>query len=135
MATPWRWILSSVDLGTIEWYLNPNSGGLPVWEKQLDVTSSAGGAPVIFEGRQRPITMPFSGVILEKDHWDFFLEWYESGYAVQITQDLRDESNTRLVIPYAYLTKFAPKRKVRHSHPWAADYDCEALVWGFSSSH
>lgn len=129
MTPTWRWTFSSSELGSVRFLINPNSGGLPIWQKQIEVTSSTSGSPVLFEGRQQPVIMPFSGAILEEAHWTFFRTWYESGYSVSILDDLGNN------IPNAYLTKFAPKRKVRHSHPWAGDYECEALVWGISTYH
>lgn len=118
-----RWLLTSPLGGTISWPLNPREGALPSFDKTLTIRTTTGGAPVIFEGAQPPQMMQITGSILEESHYDFFRNWHAQGYAVVITDDLGNNFT-------GYLKSFKPKRKIRHSHPWAADYDCEILVWG-----
>lgn len=117
-----RWILQGYSLGVIRFPINPREGALPNFEKKVTVHTSSLGAPIFFEGRQEPQRMPFTGSILTQEHYQFFKSWFDHDYAVTITDDLGQTVN-------AYLVKFTPKRKNRHSHPWAADYDCEAIVW------
>lgn len=116
-----RWILTS-PFGSISFPMNPKEGALPAFDKNLTGQTSTNGAPVIFEGRQPPQIMNITGSILEQSHYTFFKNWHELQYMVTITDDLGNNFT-------GYLKSFKPKRKIRHSHPWAADYECEIMVW------
>lgn len=104
---------------------NPREGALPQREKS--VTASGTTAPaeegniVVFEGRDKPSTFDMSGTIASQAHYDFMVSWYDLRHQVRVTDDLGQ-------VFWCYLTSFKPKRKNRHSHPWAADYEAQALI-------
>lgn len=119
-----RWTISG-PMGTIQFPLNPREGVLPLRQKQYTATTSADpdGAPIIYQGRDEPRTFPFTGTILYESHYDFFVEWYDAEVPCTVVDELGNSFQL-------WLTKFEPRRKIRHNYPWMADYDCEALVVG-----
>jgi hypothetical protein len=121
-----RWTLHNpVTSTTITWPLNPREGALPNREKTYTAMgpTSPYGTQIVFQGRDKPITMSFSGGILEKSHYLFFSNWYDVPNEVTVTDELGN-------VFTMWLTKFQPKRKNRHSHAWAGEYEIEVLVLG-----
>lgn len=119
-----RWTVSLGFYGAVEFPLNPREGALPSFERQYTVQPGPMN-PVIFEAPRGPQTMAFAGTIRDKAHYDFFVNWFNSNSVCTIT----DENGQTYT---GVLKRFTPKRKNRHSHPWAADYDAEVLVWAGS---
>lgn len=123
-----RWTLYNPSTGiTLTFPRNPIEGVLPEYEKNVDLqtTTSPDGQPLMFQGRDKPRTMPFSGSIRDKEHFDFMLAWYRLSVPVTVTDHL---GNTFSL----YLVRFAPKPKNRHNNPWAANFDAAAVVLGSS---
>lgn len=121
-----RWKFYDPDPDTeVEWILNPNAGGDFTREKNVDANASSQGAPIMFEGRQKPVQMTMSGVILEEAQYDFFNTWFDLDHSVRVTNDLGQ-------VFWAYCIKFTPKRERRRSHQWAMTYDLTVLItqWG-----
>lgn len=126
MTVPnFRWSLyNPADDTEIRWPQNPIDGSLLQREKSTTIDGSTQGAPIIWEGNPKASTMPFTGVILERDHFVFFDTWYKVPGKVRIIDDLGN-------IVWAYLTKFTPKRVISTSHPWKAEYECSVIVLAF----
>lgn len=108
---------------TMRFPINPQEGALPQRERNISTipVSAPDGRPLIFEGADNPQEFPCTGVILTKDHWDFFNDWYDSHRQMKVTDDLGN-------VWWLYMKKFAPKRKNRHSHPWFAEYEATFIV-------
>lgn len=119
-----RWELYDPDLATTWVFpVNPNTGAAPQFEKSIasKTTAANNGKVLFFEGRDAPMTIPFSGVILAEAHYLAMIEWFGKRRQLRLTDELGQ-------VWWVYLTKFSPKRKNRHSHPWAMDYDAECII-------
>lgn len=121
---PFRWtIYDPVEDATMTFPINPREGALPQRERNLSTVpvTAPDGPPLIFEGEELVQEFPFSGTILTQAHWQFMTDWFEKRRQVRIVDD-------NGMTWWLYLKSFKPKRKNRHSHPWAADYDAVAIV-------
>ncbi len=120
-----RWNFSG-SWGSGQFPINPKEGALPQREKNVTITSQATSPyanPIIFEGRHNPSMFPFSGTILTQSHYNFMVSWFESPQTCLVTDELGNSFEL-------YLTLFKPTRKNRHNHPWAMDYQAEAVIVG-----
>jgi hypothetical protein len=91
------------------------------------VTTAVGGQTLFFEGRRPPQAWSFSGVILEKDHYDQLDHWVYDKGRIQIT----DHFLRKIIVA---LTDFdaRPVRKVQRY--WRHDYTIQGLVVDVDSS-
>lgn len=113
-------------IGGITFPLNPTSGALPAIKKNITATGTTAnwdGQNVLWAGSPDPQTIQFSGTIISPDHYELFKSWAEEYVVKEMTDDLGN-SWTVLMI------EFDPKRKNRHSHPWAMDYDATVQIVG-----
>src|SRR4051794_22423958 len=103
--------------------INPVEGALPSYERKVSsaATAAPDGQNLIFEGEPDPQTLPFTGSLLYEEHHTFWRELLTVKHQVLLTDDLGNQW-------WVIFTKFAPKRKNRHSHPWAATFDAEAMI-------
>jgi hypothetical protein len=124
--TGWRW--EDQTDGTVQVMpINPNDGAAPTYAKSLtkerSVAPGALGQVLIYEGADQPREFSFSGVILEKVHYDFILNIWNKRHLVKLTDDLGNEY-------IVYLETFTPKRVRSASRPWRHTYDASAVIVG-----
>lgn len=107
----------------VEFPINPSEGGSPQYEKNFvfEDTSAPEGKTLVFEGRDSPKPLNFSGVILTEAHYDFMIEWWDKRNQVRITDDLGREF-------WVIIKSFRPKRERAHSYPWKHSFDVEAVI-------
>lgn len=119
-----RW--SFTDPSTSETYVflvNPNAGGSPTFKKTvtpLPLTASD-GAMVLFEGRQTPPTIAWSGVILDESQYSAVVTWFGHSHQLELTDDLAR-------VTTIYITDFTAKRAPRIHTPWRLTYDVKAIL-------
>lgn len=119
-----RWTFEDpVTLEEYEFDINPNAGGTPAYEKSFEYerTSAPDGKVIVFEGRDAPQKLEFSGVILEQAHYDAFVEWWQKRYQISVTDDL---GRTFSII----LEKFNPTRVRAYHYPWKHNYTVTATI-------
>lgn len=119
-----RWVFTDpVTLDTYNFEINPNDGGSPQYAKNLtySVTSAPDGKVVAFEGRERPKTLEFSGVLLTQAHFEAMLEWYNKQYQVSVTDDLGREFSI-------IIESFSPQRQRAVHYPWKHQYSVRATI-------
>lgn len=114
------------DPNTNETYVfevNPNEGGTPGITKKIEyqAPTSPAGPLVMFEGRDDPRKLEFSGVILSQTQLADMLTWFNKRYKLRLTDDLGRQF-------WVYLTTFEPTRERRVSHPWKHNYKATAAV-------
>lgn len=108
---------------TYTFEINPSDGGSPSRKKSITYKSTAApdGKTLIFEGRDQPITVSFSGTLLTQAQYDAFETWFDKRQQVRITDDLGRQY-------WIYIESFDPKRVRARSHPWKHTYSIEATV-------
>lgn len=108
---------------SFEFPLNPNDGGLPSFEKNIqgEMTTATDGRKILFEGTSKASEISFSGSLLEKSDFDWFISWYNKKYQVLLTDDLDNET-------WVYLVSFIPKRKRSFQHDWAISYEARVSI-------
>jgi hypothetical protein len=122
MVTRWTFF----DPYTSETYtfaINPNEGGTPGLVKKIEYQTAAApdGAMLVFEGRDDPKKIDFSGTILEQAQLDAFIVWFGKRNKIRLTDDLGRQF-------WVYLTSFNPTRGRKASHPWRHTYQASAAV-------
>lgn len=119
-----RWtIYDPISNTTTAFEVNPSEGGTPSYKKTINYksTSAPNGKVVVFEGRDEPLTIKFTGTILYQTQYTQFLTWYNNRHQVQVTDDLGRQF-------WIYFTSFDATRKRAIHHPWRHDYTVEAIV-------
>lgn len=123
------WTLTDpVTAATYDLEINPNQGGTPSYNKniQYQATAAPDGKVLMFEGRDEPKTMSVSGVILSQTLLDALVTWYEKRYAIEVEDDL---GRTFKI----YITSFQPQREFSVSHPWRHSYTLEYTILDWTS--
>lgn len=119
-----RWVFEDpVTLATYNFEVNPSDGGSPQYSKNISYssTSAPGGKVIVFEGRDKPLTLEFSGVILTQAHYDAFVTWFQKRYQVNVTDDLGRQFSI-------IIESFSPKRERAVHSPWKHSYSVSATV-------
>lgn len=119
-----RWLFEDpVTLDSWQFEINPNEGGSPAYSKNIvySATCAPDGKVVVFEGRDEPKKLEFSGVLLTQEHFEAFAEWYEKRYQVNVTDDL---GRTFSVI----IDRFDPTRQRALHYPWKHTYRVSATI-------
>lgn len=117
-----RWTLyDPVTDTTVSWPLNPAEIALPALEKNVTADASTNGAPIVWQGPNKPTSIDGSNTILAREHFEFFRDWFYKETKVLIVDDLGNRI-------WAFLTKFKATRSLSHSHPWKAKYDITILI-------
>lgn len=119
-----RWIFYDATTATTYTVpVNPNEGGTPHRKKSLRFqnTAAPNGKVLVFEGRNDPTEIQFSGTILEQAHLEALDEWYEKRHQIRVTDDLG-----RMF--WIYLTDFEATRQRSALHPWKHTYTARATV-------
>lgn len=119
-----RWsIFDPTNNSTTAFEVNPAEGGTPAYKKTITYqkTSAPNGRTIVFEGRDEPLTIKFSGTILYESQYTQFLDWFNTRHQVKLTDDLGREF-------WIYFTSFDATRKRAVSHPFKHTYNVEATV-------
>lgn len=119
-----KWVFDDLtDSSTYTFAINPNAGGSPQYKKTINTQSTAApdGKTLIFEGRDAPQTLSFSGVILDEDQYDAMVTWFNKRHQIKITDDLNREF-------MVYITDFKPRRIRAVQHPWKHEYEVDYII-------
>lgn len=119
-----RWVFEDpVTLDTYSFDINPNDGGSPQFIKRYEYrnTSAPDGKVIMYEGRDDPKSLEFSGVLLTEEQYNAFVEWWDKRYQVVVKDDLGREFSI-------VIESFNPKREKAVSHPWKHSYQIKATI-------
>lgn len=119
-----RWVFDDPNtLDTWEFAINPSEGGSPSYDKTItqQSTSAPDGKVILFEGRDQPQIIEFSGVLFTEAEFNAFVEWWNKRYQIQVTDDLGRQF-------YIVITSFKPTRRRAIQHPWKHDYSVSATI-------
>ena len=119
-----RWTFT--DTATSDTYtfeVNPNTGGSPTYPKQFNyqATAAPDGKTLIFEGRDQPQKIEFSGTLTEQSQYDAFATWWKKRSQIELVDDL---GRTFTII----IENFTPTRKRNAIKPWMHDYKVSATL-------
>lgn len=103
--------------------VNPSEGGTPTYQKtiQFQNTSGPDGKVLIFEGRDEPKTLQFTGTILEESQYVALLGWFEKRRQILVTDDLGRQT-------WVYIRSFEATRQRAIHYPWKHTYTVSAVV-------
>lgn len=124
MAIVNRWTFyDPINLTTYTFEVNPDEGGSPTMAKTVTYQNTAApdGKTLVFEGRDQPPMIRFSGKILTEDQYDAMMEWFSKRHQIEMTDDLERSY-------WVYITSFNPTRIRARSHPWKHSYEVEATI-------
>lgn len=109
--------------------INPNEGGSPSIEKQMNIQSNVGPrhGGIIQEGSSQTPTIEFGGVILTQEHYEMMEYWYTR----RVLLDLEDDLHRKF---RGVFSAFSPKRIRRAFNPWYHEYSASFLVWAYRNS-
>ncbi len=114
-----RWTFQTIEDPpiTVTFPINPNEGGSPQVDKQLNIQSSVGPRrhTIIQEGQSGPPTLNFSGVILTQAHLELFETWFDRKYLLILTDDLGRQSK-------GVFSSFRPERVFKPNNPYYHRY-------------
>ena len=118
----WKFFDPSTNEGYI-FAVSPNADGSPQYEKSITYSNTAApdGLTLMFEGRDNPLTLSFSGTLLTQEQYQAFVTWFKKRHQILITDDLERQF-------MCYITKFAAKRERAVHYPWKHSYTCEATI-------
>lgn len=119
-----RWTFN--DLATLESYeleINPSDGGSPQYRKNITYqnTIAPGGRTLIFEGKDEPITLEWSGKVLSQEQHETFVDWFDKRHQILLVDDLQREY-------MVYITSYEPKRERSALNQWKHTYTMKATV-------
>lgn len=119
-----RWRFEDpVSLESVTLPINPSEGGSPTYSKNFayQTTAAADGQTIIFEGRRPPQSLEFSGTILDRNHYELFVTWFEKNHQIKIIDDL---GRTFWVV----FESFAPQRLRSATRPWKHSFSAKATI-------
>jgi hypothetical protein len=122
MVTRWT-IYDPTNATTTAFEVNPSEGGTPARKKTITYqnTSAPNGKVIVFEGRDEPQAIKFSGTILYESQYTQFLNWFNTRHQVLLTDDLNRQY-------WIYITSFDATRQRAVQHPWKHSYNIEATI-------
>lgn len=122
MVVKWEFF-DPVTLEIVPFEINPAAGGSPSYQKNVQYkdTSAPDGKVIVFEGRDRPRELEFTGTILTESQYNMFVEWWDKRYQISVTDDLGRE----FVI---MIDSFAPTRERAVHYPWKHSYTVRATI-------
>lgn len=114
------------DLATAESYtvpINPSDATGPSYQKKIlyQATAAPDGSVLVFEGRDDPQKIEFSGVILDQAHYDAFVSWWKRRNQIRLTDDLGRQF-------ICIFESFAPVRKRNAIYPYKHDYKATVIL-------
>lgn len=120
-----RWKLTEYANPAETWTMpiNPYEMGSIIAPKNVSAKPvlSSNGASLLFEGSREPQPWSFSGAILDYQHYEDLLRWFDKRQRVF----LDDHFARRLTI---YIVDFAPIPKRRRNRYWSHDYTVQAYI-------
>lgn len=122
MVVKWRFD-DPVTLDSHVFEINPNEGGSPDYTKNIQYrnTSAPNGKTILFEGRDNPPSLEFSGTLLTESQFNMFVEWWNKRYQVEVTDDLGRQFTI-------VIESFSPKRERAFHYPWKHSYTVRAII-------
>lgn len=116
------WIFEDPTEGTVEYMqINPNEGASPAFQKTLTKKTTSAGRPLVQEGQDPVKQFDFSGVILQKSHYDFLYNAWAKRHPVRLTDDLGRQFTI-------YFESFNPTRMLSRTYPWRHTYQATTVV-------
>lgn len=121
-----RWLFTDpVTLDVHEFDINPSpeSAAQPEYNKQMsyEATAAADGQTIAYEGRREPQRFEWEGVTFTEEEHQTFVEWWEKGYQIDVTDDRDREWRV-------YLTNYRPKRAASLHYPDKREYQMSSLI-------
>ena len=119
-----RWVIrDTVTDESITVPVNPNKMGSPTAARTLKWSFAPDGVlRGIDTGAERPVSWTFSGVLLDKNHYDLLLAWAQRDTVLHITDHL---DRTFEVI----IERYDPiERRPSGTRPWRATYTITCLL-------
>lgn len=119
-----RWTFEDpATLETYEFEVNPSEGGTPEYNKNIQYqnTLAPGGRTLIFEGRDEPLKLEWSGTILSQDQHETFVDWYDKRHQIYVTDDIGRQYTI-------YITSYKPKRVRSALNQWKHTYSMQATI-------
>lgn len=103
--------------------INPNEGGAPDYKKSITTMATAApdGSTLMFEGRDEPKRLDFSGVILTEAQYMAFLAWWQKRHQILVTDDLGREY-------WVYFEQWTPTRKRTIHYPWRHNFQAKTII-------
>lgn len=119
-----KWIFD--DPVTSDQYIfsvNPNAGGDPAYKKNIaqQSTVAPGGLTLLSEGADTPLTLSWSGTIIDLAQHQTFIAWFNRRYQIQLTDDLGR-------VFMIYITGYTPQRARAANLAYKNTYTMEAIV-------
>lgn len=121
MVVKWEFF-DSVVSETYTFEVNPNAGGAPKYEKNIQYTATTApdGKTLIMEGANKPLDLEWSGTIITETQYNAYVTWFQKKRQIQLTDDLLRQF-------MIYIVSFTPTR-VRSSNFWKHTYTVTATV-------
>lgn len=119
-----RWnFYDPVTLESVDFEVNPNTGGTPDHKKniQTQATAAPDGGTLLMEGRDQVQQSQFSGTLLTQSQLDMFTSWFNKRHPIRMTDDL----NRQFII---YITEYTTQRQRAVHYPYKHTYTVTYLV-------
>lgn len=120
-----RWVLTEIANPATTWTMpiNPHTMGSIYAEKNITARAvlAANGDALLFEGSPQPKAWTFSGSILDYQHFEELVRWFDKRQRIYID----DHYARRLTV---YITGFEPVPKRRRNRYWSHDYEVTAVI-------
>ena len=120
----WKLVDPTNAAATYTFEINPNEFEGPPRKKRISYAfpTAPGSQLVVFEGRDEPQTIRFSGAIISSAQYDAMKLWFSKRYPVY----LDDDRGIRYII---YITSFDPRRQRSRLYPFRYTYTVEAVIY------
>jgi hypothetical protein len=131
MASRIPWHFRDLTTDPVEeylWEVNPKEFGFGFTKKiGYEATAAPDGRTLLYEGRDEPQKVSFSGTVLSQDQYDKMVYWFNKRHQIEIEDDLGRTFSI-------YITSFQPRRQRARHYPWKHTYECEAYILDWPSS-
>lgn len=119
-----KWIFD--DPVTTDQYIfsvNPNAGGDPQYKKNITQQSTVapGGLTLLSEGADTPLTLSWSGTIIDIAQHQTYITWWQKRYQIQLTDDLGR-------VFMIYIQNYSPTRARAANLTYKNTYTVDAIV-------
>lgn len=120
-----RWKLTEVANPAVTWTMPINPYEMGSIFAPKNITSrpvlAANGSALLFEGSPDAHPWSFAGSILDYQHYEDLLRWFDKRQRVY----LDDHFGRRLTV---YIADFSPTPKRRRNRYWSHDYEVQAYI-------
>ena len=130
MRVAWKFRDKTTDpVEEYTWEINPKEMSVAFTKKiNYSTTAAPDGRVLMYEGRQEPVKINFSGTILSEDQYIAMVYWFSKTHQIEVENDLGQ-------IGSIYITSFTPRRDhTSRNYPWKHEYSCEAIVLDWTAS-